>query len=278
MSHRLEVLPGPGTVVRHGDVVVWAGPSSSAALLSFLAQSARNVGDSTLGGLQIADHISGILSTRDPEPGAPFAVLGPSPHGWMTLLHGPVQLWDGARWLAPTPNPGWLRSEVTPQPAVSVGPAGGASPRLSPDSPYDLSAGTVPGGGLILMPDPAAAPAAPGRAYREATGPAPGGQGGSSPGEMATGTATSPLPRGPIPTPGAFPSSGPPRPGPFRPGPDGDTTAPAAVPPGAAADGPARSRHRRSGGGSGRPPLDVAPRPAIRPPTGPSDRGGRDPE
>jgi hypothetical protein len=174
MSHRLEVLPGPGTVLRHGDVAVWAGPTCSPALLSFLIQSARNVGESNRSGLQIVDHIAGILSTRDPEPGAPFAVIGPSNSAWVTLLHGPVQLWDGSRWLAPTPNPGWLRADVTPQPAVGIGPAGGASPRLSPDSVYDLETGTVPGGGLLFVPDPDRAdrPLSPG-AYRPTATPTP---------------------------------------------------------------------------------------------------------
>jgi hypothetical protein len=152
MSDRLEVLPGAGTVLRHGSIAVWIGPAASPALLSFLVQSADNVGASAHGGLQIVDHIAGILSSRDPEPGAPFGVIGPSGTTWITLLHGPVQLWDGTRWLAPTPQPGWLRAEVQPQPAVSIGASGGSSPRLVADSPYDLRAGTVPGGGMILVP------------------------------------------------------------------------------------------------------------------------------
>jgi hypothetical protein len=190
MSDRLEVLPGPGTVVRHGHVGVWAGPVASAALLSFLAQSARNVGESAGSGLEIVDHIAGILSSHDPEPGAPFAVIGPGRGGWVTLLHGPVQLWDGSRWLAPTPHPGWLRSEVQPQPAVSVGPAGSPSPRLSPDSPYDLGRGIVPGGGFILVPDPS-----------------PAGRGASA------GTTDRPLPSADAPTNNPPPPG---RPQPFR--------------------------------------------------------------
>ena len=208
MSHRLEVLPGAGTVVRHGDVAVWAGPPSSAALLSFLVQSARNVSGSARSGVQIVDHIAGILATRDPEPGAPFAVIGPSTFGWVTLLHGPVQLWDGTRWLAPTPTPGWLRSDVAPRPAVAIGPAGGASPRLAPDSPYDLQAGTVPGGGLLLVPDGGAAdPVTPSRGYGGTATPASAGAPAvrSAASAPRPATAVAPAPDGRAP--GATPST-----------------------------------------------------------------------
>jgi hypothetical protein len=205
MSDRVEVLPGPGTVLRHGRVAVWAGPSSSAALLAFLAQSALNVGELGHGGLQIVDHIAGILSTRDPEPGAPFAVIGPSLDAWITVLHGPVQLWDGTRWLAPTPQTGWLRADVRPQPAVCIGPAGSVAPILSSDSPYDLRAGTVPGGGLILVPDsvphqrvePPAAPvsrptAPPAPVSPALVAPAPVGAEPVGPEPVARGTSETP--------------------------------------------------------------------------------------
>ncbi len=149
---RVEVLPGAGTALRFGDLVVWTGPAASAALIAFLLQSARNVAHAADSGRQVADHVAGILASRDPEPGAPFAAVGPDGHGWVTILHGPVQAWDGTRWLAPTPSPGWLRAVLAPGPAVSVGPAGSPSPRLVIDSPYDLVSGMVPGGGVIVVP------------------------------------------------------------------------------------------------------------------------------
>jgi hypothetical protein len=152
MIERIEVNAGPGTVIRYGGVVAWADPAASPALISFLAQSARNLGPSPRGGRQIADHIAGVLASRDPEPHVAFAVIGPSDHGWASLLHGPVQAWDGARWLAPSPSPGWLQAIITPRPAITVSAAGAPSPAVQPDALWDLEAGVVPGAGFVLVP------------------------------------------------------------------------------------------------------------------------------
>ncbi len=152
MIERIEVTPGPGTVIRYGGIVAWADPAASPALISFLAQSARNLGPSPRGGRQIADHIAGVLAARDPEPHVAFAVIGPSDHGWASLLHGPVQAWDGARWLTPTPSPGWLQAIITPRPAIMVGAAGMPAPPVQPDAMWDLEAGVVPGAGFVLTP------------------------------------------------------------------------------------------------------------------------------
>jgi hypothetical protein len=152
MSSRVEILPGRGSVIRHGELTIWAGPGVSSELISFLRQSARNVANSATSGRQVADHIAAILTSRDPERSAPFAVIGPAEAGWAILLHGPVQAWDGNQWLAPTPDPGWLRTVIDPSPAVSVGPAGSPAPRLVLASPYNLVAGMVPGGGVIVLP------------------------------------------------------------------------------------------------------------------------------
>lgn len=152
MIERVEVLPGEGTVIRYGEVVAWAAPSASPALISFLAQSARNLAASARGGRQIADHIAGVLRERDPEPQVAFAVVGPDGGGWASLMHGPVQAWDGNRWLAPTPTPGWLHEPVDPRPAVTVNHAGSHVPALDPDGMWDLEGGVVRGGGFVLVP------------------------------------------------------------------------------------------------------------------------------
>lgn len=159
MIERLEVVPGDGTVIRFGSVSAWADPSASPSLLSFLTQSARNLATSPAGGTQLADHLEGVLRQRDPEPEVAFAVVGPSPDGWTALLHGAVQIWDGLRWVVSDPATGWRREALWPQPSIAVGRAGGAAPVLSPDSLYDLAAGVVPGGGLVLVPTVPARPA-----------------------------------------------------------------------------------------------------------------------
>ena len=153
MIERLEVFAGPGTVIRYGAVVAWAAPSASPALVSFLAQSARNLATSGRGGREMSDHIATVLHERDPEPHVAFAVVGPDGLGWAALLHGPVQAWDGQRWLAPTPSPGWLHAVITPQPSVMVNVAGSPLPVVSPDSMWDLDGGVVPGAGFVLFPN-----------------------------------------------------------------------------------------------------------------------------
>ncbi len=152
MIERLEVTPGPGTVIRYGSVAAWAASSASSGLVSFLAVSARNLSGSATGGRQLTDHLVGVLGSRDPEPHVPFAVVGPTEDGWAALLHGPVQIWDGTRWITPNPSPGWLRCSVWPQPSLAVSFAGASAPPVSPDALWDLEAGVVPGSGFVLLP------------------------------------------------------------------------------------------------------------------------------
>lgn len=152
MIERVEVVPGPGTVIRYGSVAAWAAPSASASLISFLAESARNLAPSPVGGDQVAAHMEGVLSRRDPEPHVAFAVVGPGDGGWSVLLHGAVQVWDGLRWNAPPPEVGWLRTSLAPRPALVVSAMGAHSPAPSPEALWDLGAGVVPGGGFVLLP------------------------------------------------------------------------------------------------------------------------------
>lgn len=189
MIERLEVAPGPGTVIRYGNVVAWAAAAASSSLISFLTESARNLAPSPVGGDQLADHLVGVLSRRDPEPHVPFVALGPTEDGWTALLHGPVQVWDGANWTVPSPEPGWLRSKLSPRPALAVSVSGTAVPAPSPDSMWDLEAGVVPGGGFLLVP---AVPAA-------GVGPLPFAVPSSSP-APAEETTVIPLPDAGPPT------------------------------------------------------------------------------
>ncbi|MDQ6837920.1 MAG: hypothetical protein M3137_06180, partial [Actinomycetota bacterium] len=149
---RMEVVAGPGTAARFGDVCIWAGPEASALLVSFLVESARNVGASPLGGARIADHIGRVLAGRDPEPGIPFASVGPGEAGTAVLLHGAIQAWDGSRWLVPQPRPGWLRTEVAGPAPITVTAHGAVGMRAAPAS--DLRGGVVPAAGFSLVPGP----------------------------------------------------------------------------------------------------------------------------
>lgn len=269
MSDRLEVLIGPGTVLRFGRVVAWVGAGASPALLTFLHQSLRNVGRSPHGGRQLVDHVAGILAARDPEPGAAFVAVGPSDGEWLGILHGPVQLWDGSQWLAPTPRPGWLHATLLAHPALCAGPAGSPAPRVIPNSPYDLAEGVVPGGGFVLVP--AESSLQPGAhvptADPSALNPVDGGDAAplvepppepaDPTGEPADEPAAEPAEE-PAPQPAEEPAEAPPQ------------TAPAASdPPGAAATAPTRHGALGGVGGHGAPlpavgdPAD--PREALRP-------------
>jgi len=157
MSFRLEIVTGPGTVARYGEVCVWAAPGASDTLLKFLVDSGRNVGSVPHGGTRIADHIAFVLSARDPEPGLGFATVGPSERGTDLLLHGSIQAWDGHRWLVPPTQPGWMRVELPGRPGIVV-TAHGAPPAVAA-RPSDLVQGVVPAGGFVLVPDTEAAPA-----------------------------------------------------------------------------------------------------------------------
>ena len=157
MIERLAVAPGEGTVIRHGHVAAWAGESASVNLLTFLAESARNLAASPIGGDQLADHLAGVLHRRDPEPDVPFVVIGPSEEGWVALLHGPVRVWDGEAWTAPSPHRGWMRASLSPHPVLVAGAISASDPVSSDGSHFHLEGGVVPGGGFSLAPSGSAA-------------------------------------------------------------------------------------------------------------------------
>ena len=90
-------------------------------------------------GVQIADHIASVLEARDPEPLVGFAVIGLSDHGWASLLHGPVQVWDGARWLYSPSSPGWFQAIITPRPAITVGASNAHNSRWPNPTPCGTS-------------------------------------------------------------------------------------------------------------------------------------------
>ncbi|MGD0810755.1 MAG: hypothetical protein ABSA91_13775, partial [Acidimicrobiales bacterium] len=144
MADKLEVLPGPGLVARFGDVAVWAGPQCSPALQAHLVSEAQKQGP--YAGDQLASSFIAVLQRGDPEPQAPFAIVGPGANGLALFLHGPVQAWDSGRWLAPQPVPGWMATSIgRPWPLIIL-PYGAAPPPQSQQgNPFDLVSGAVPG-------------------------------------------------------------------------------------------------------------------------------------
>ena len=180
----LEVVPGAGAVLHFGATVVWVGPAASIALVTYLVRGARASSGSPTGGRQLADQVAAILSSGDPEPGAPFVIVGAGEGGWGALLHGPVQLFDGTRWSTPTPGAAWLGVLLGQPRLAAAGPSGAAVTSPRPDSPYHLERGVVPGGGFVFSPG---------------TG-APSFGAGTAPVPEPTGAAPPPVERSPAPT------------------------------------------------------------------------------
>jgi hypothetical protein len=197
VADKLEVIPGPGLVARFGEVSIWAGPQCSAALQSHLVAEAQKQGP--YAGDQLASSIIAVLQRGDPEPQAPFAIVGPGTNGLALFLHGPVQAWDSGRWLAPQPVPGWMTTSVgRPWPLIIL-PYGAAPPPQSQQgNPFDLVSGVVPGSGFVLLRPPQA-PGQPGAVQVSSPSPVP--QGSPQPGTAAAG----PTPFGGQPGYGAQP-------------------------------------------------------------------------
>ena len=214
MADKLEVLPGPGLVARFGDVAVWAGPQCSSALQAHLVSEAQKQGPYP--GDQLASSFIAVLQHGDPEPQAPFAIVGPGANGLALFLHGPVQAWDSGRWLAPQPVPGWMATSIgRPWPLIIL-PYGAAPPPQSQQgNPFDLVSGAVPGSGFVLLRPPSA----PGQAGGgpQATGSSLAPPGGAQPGPQAGG----PPPFGGQPGYGAQPGGLGTAPGGTAPGPGG---------------------------------------------------------
>ncbi len=223
MPDKLEVLAGPGLVARFGELTVWAGTQASPALQAHLVNEARRLSQSPQPGDQLANSFIAVLQRGDPEPQAPFAVVGPGANGLTLFLHGPVQAWDSGRWLAPQPVPGWMVTSIgRPWPLIVL-PYGAAPPPQSPpNNPFDLLQGTVPGTGFVML-RPAGQPAAnqavvgaqqtgaPGMGGPPAgygQGYAPGGPGQQFPGAAPAPGGVALGPSGPPTGPGPNPAFG----------------------------------------------------------------------
>jgi hypothetical protein len=186
---KLEVLSGQGLVARFDDVAVWAGPQASAALQAHLVSEAQRTGKGPNGGDQLASSLIAVLQRGDPEPQAPFAVVGPGANGMTLFLHGPVQAWDSGRWLAPQPVPGWMVTSIgRPWPLIVLPYGASPPPQSQQGNPLDLLVGAVPGSGFVMLRPPGA-PGQMGGAPQAATAPqpSPGGYGTAAAGSALAG-------------------------------------------------------------------------------------------
>ena len=155
MGDKLEVLAGPGLVARYGDVAAWAGPQASPALQAHLVGEAQRTSQVPNGGDQFASSLIAVLQRGDPEPQAPFAMVGPGTNGLTLFLHGPVQAWDSGRWLAAQPVPGWMVTSIgRPWPLIILPYGATPPPQSQQGNPFDLVAGAVPGSGFVLLRPP----------------------------------------------------------------------------------------------------------------------------
>jgi hypothetical protein len=262
---KLEVLQGPGLVARFGEVAVWAGPQATAALQAHLVSEAQRMSQGPSGGDQLANSLIAILQRGDPEPQAPFAVVGPGANGLTLFLHGPVQAWDSGRWLAPQPVPGWVVTSIArPWPLIILPYGASPPPQSQQGNPFDLLSGTVPGAGFVLLRPPTGPGQPAGLSQTTgATQTAPAGYGPGSPTVGTSGPGLgSPVTGGPG-SAGTGPVGGPPGPFGAQPGPYGAQPGPSGGgPSGGGPSGGGPSGGGPSGGGQ---PAGDAPYGAAQP-------------
>ena len=123
-----------------------------------LVNEAQRTSKGPNGGDQLASSLIAVLQRGDPEPQAPFAVVGPGANGLTLFLHGPVQAWDSGRWLAPQPVPGWMVTSIgRPWPLIVLPYGASPPPQSQQGNPLDLVVGAVPGAGFVMLRPPAAA-------------------------------------------------------------------------------------------------------------------------
>jgi FHA domain len=140
-----EVLPGPGTVSRSGNVGLWLGPDVPEPLAVQLLNAVRDAEDAS-----IVDQVKGLLAAETPGGLGSLALITVSPPNVRGVLHGPVVV-QNARGEA---HSGAFTSQILvfdlPLDGL-IGVWGHGTPIGQPSAlPRDLRDGTVPGGGLVL--------------------------------------------------------------------------------------------------------------------------------
>lgn len=171
---RIGVQPGDGIVAHVGSGVLLVLPGGSEAMTdALLTVLSQTCGDSAAPGRTLSRRIAGHLVQADPDVVPPFAALAPSERGWAVILHGPVEVriaWaSGEERLFGRDAATWVDRILDDAfDAITVGSDEAAAPEV--DERLDLTAGIVPGSGLVLSR--AGVPAVPGPSAPGTSAPA----------------------------------------------------------------------------------------------------------
>ena len=169
MLTSVQVLPGPRSVARLGDVVVWfeTGPHGGGAVLTELLQAAQRVGSGSVPSHEMGARLAAVLNAGAPEDVPALAAATPEDDGLRVVVHG----WGAvvADGIVQVPN-GWADQVITGRRSFFVGRNTATPVPPAEGSALDLEDGVVPGDGASFslsadragspVPGPAPLPAA----------------------------------------------------------------------------------------------------------------------
>jgi hypothetical protein len=198
MTSSVDVLTGPGTVCRQGEVSLWIGEDVPPDLAGRVLDAVRDV--AARAGSDVLNTVKALLTEVPPGSIGSLAVVAVSPGGITAVLHGSAVVQNGRG----EAHSGALTSElldVDVAPDGVIGLWGSARPTATGPGAvrYDLQAGTVRGGGVVI---------------RTADGPAGGSAAGAAPGFAAPAAGVAEpdrlAPPAPLPDPPGPPVAEPP--------------------------------------------------------------------
>lgn len=165
----VRVVPGPGLVGRAGDgILVVPGAVAEEQLMPLLTLLRQACEGQDRPGRLLARRVAQHVFQVDPAAVPVFAVCAPTDDGWAVTLHGDVELSvvregaieeqasgrQAATWVDRIVPRGFDRLAVGPDAAALAAPPG----------PFNLQAGVVPGGGVVVAAEDAAQPSGAGAA------------------------------------------------------------------------------------------------------------------
>ena len=172
----LEPQPGTGVVARWGAVALVIQEDDYHPEASELIGIARNLAGHAEPGRLAAHHVARTLTAMDPERVPTFCLVADADRGVAVMMQGAIELTatgpDVEVTLVGDEKPTWVDEYLTADiRRVAIGRRDAAAPEPEPSAwPVDLTAGAVPGGGLVLRPRTTPPPVVPGEAVGEAEG------------------------------------------------------------------------------------------------------------